>query len=44
MPDTEWRDCSTVLDQVMGAPIQLQCIFPSTIMTNHVLEPHAANT
>ena len=32
-----------VLDLVMRAPIQLQCIFPYTILANPEVEPHAPN-
>ncbi len=35
---------SPVLDLVMIAPIQLQCIFSHTILANPELEPHAPNT
>ncbi len=34
----------TVWDLVMIAPIQLQCIFSYTILTNPEVEPHAPNT
>ncbi len=34
----------TVLDEVMRAPIQLQCIFSYTIVANPEVEPHAPNT
>ncbi len=37
-------DCYTVLDEVMRAPIQLQCIFSYTILANRKVEPHAPNT
>ena len=32
-----------VLDLVMIAPIQLQCIFSCTILANQELEPHVPN-
>ncbi len=35
---------STVLDEVMRASIQLQCIFSYTILANPEVEPHAPNT
>ena len=35
---------SPVLDLVMRAPIQLQCIFSYTILANPELEPHSPNT
>ena len=35
---------NTVLDEVMRAPIQLQCIFSYTILANPEVEPHAPNT
>ena len=35
---------NTVLDLVMIAPIQLQCIFSYTILANPEVEPHAPNT
>ena len=34
----------TVLDEVMRAPIQLQCILSYTILANLEMEPHAPNT
>ncbi len=34
----------SVLDEVMRAPIRLQCIFPYTILANPEVEPHAPNT
>ncbi len=34
----------TVLDLVMIAPIQLQCIFSCTNLANPEVEPHAPNT
>ncbi len=33
----------TVLDEVMRASIQLQCIFSYTILANPEVEPHAHN-
>ena len=35
---------SSVLDEVMRAPIQLQCMFSYTILANPKVEPHAPNT
>ncbi len=35
---------STVLDLVMIAPIQLQCILSYTVLSNPELEPHVRNT
>ncbi len=35
---------TTVFDEVMRAPIQLQCIFSYTILANPKVEPHAPNT